>query len=252
MANFRFNVNTDAAIILTAKLERMNKSAFPSAVRSTLSDGAFAMKQKEILVSAKRNMTVRNPSVFKKFTGVKKATGFNVKTMQSEVGFIPKEGVKGSKIPEGMERNEVGGIDDDGWMYMAKTRISNSKDRLVRKGERFNKGKVLNIRRARNIATKKASRFIVNSYESFKQKKAFHFYSKNNIFLVRATSFSQDSSGETNIKLDFLMRRRKDFNAKAKATYFNREAAIATSKQMEGFYAKNATFQFNKVLKSAR
>jgi hypothetical protein len=108
MANFRFNVNTDAAIILTAKLERMNKSAFPSAVRSTLSDGAFAMKQKEILVSAKRNMTVRNPSVFKKFTGVKKATGFNVKTMQSEVGFIPKEGHKGRKIPEGMERNEVG------------------------------------------------------------------------------------------------------------------------------------------------
>lgn len=29
MANIKFNVNTDAAIILTAKLERLNKSAFP-------------------------------------------------------------------------------------------------------------------------------------------------------------------------------------------------------------------------------
>lgn len=29
MANFKFNVNTNASIILTAKLERINKSAFP-------------------------------------------------------------------------------------------------------------------------------------------------------------------------------------------------------------------------------
>lgn len=29
MANFQFNVNNDATIILTAKLERLNKSAFP-------------------------------------------------------------------------------------------------------------------------------------------------------------------------------------------------------------------------------
>ena len=87
MANFQMNVNTNAAIILTAKLERMHKSAFPSAVRSTLNDSAFAMKQKEILDSAKLNMTVRNPSFFKKFTGVKRANGFNVNAMFSEDGF---------------------------------------------------------------------------------------------------------------------------------------------------------------------
>lgn len=29
MANFQFNVNTDSIIHLTAKLERLNKSAFP-------------------------------------------------------------------------------------------------------------------------------------------------------------------------------------------------------------------------------
>lgn len=29
MANVVFNVNTNASIILTAKLERLNKSAFP-------------------------------------------------------------------------------------------------------------------------------------------------------------------------------------------------------------------------------
>lgn len=253
MASFQFNVNSQAVIHLTAKLERLNKHAFPAAVRATLSDGAFEMKKTNILESAKRNMTVRNKTVFKKFTGVEKAKfNSNVESMKATVGFIPKDGLKGSKVPKGMEANEFGGVDDDGWMYMPKTRTSNSKDRLVRKGKRFDKGKVLNIRRARNIATKKASRFIINASESFNQKKAFHFYSKNNIFLVQATSFSQNSRGGTNIKLDFLMRRRKDFKAKAKPTHFVKESAIRTQKQMEGFYQKNATFQFNKVLKSTR
>ena len=81
MASIKFNVNTDATIALTARLERLNKSAFPSSVRSTLNDAAFEMKKKNILVSAKKNMEVRNPSFFRKFTGVKRESGFDVKSM---------------------------------------------------------------------------------------------------------------------------------------------------------------------------
>ena len=76
MARQSLNINNDAVIALTAKLERLNKSALPSAIRSTLNDSAFLMKQKNILESAKNNMTVRNQSFFKRYTGVKRATGF--------------------------------------------------------------------------------------------------------------------------------------------------------------------------------
>ena len=48
------------------------------------------------------------------------------------------------------------------------------------------------------------------------------------------------------------MRSRKEHKAKAKATHFSREAALKTQQKMDNFYLKNATFQFNKVLKSTR
>lgn len=250
MANFKFNVNTSGVIHLTSKLESISKSAFPAAVRSTLSDSAFAMKQKNIAESAGKNMTVRNKTVFKKFTGVERAKfNRNIESMSATVGFIDKDGVKGSKVAKGMEANEVGGIDKEGWMYMPKTRTSGSQQRLVRRGSRYNKSKVLNVKRARNIATKKASRFMIQASESFEQKKPFHFYSKKNVFLVQATSFTDSKSGIHNVKLDFLMRRRKDFNAKSKPTHFNKQAAEKTQTQIEGFYQKNAEFQFSKIWK---
>ena len=244
--SFKLDINTNANIILTAKLERLRKSALPSAIRSTLSDGAFEMKKTNILESAKKNMTVRNKTVFKKFTGVKKATGFDVGSMYSEVGFIPKEGVKGSKIGEGMEHNEVGGTDEDGFMYLPKTRTAGNKNRLVRRNRRFDKGKLLGNIKASNIATKSKNRFIINSIESFEQKKAFNFTTKKGRFLVMATSVKRGVDGNTKVKLDFLMRGRNKFKAHAKATHFNREAAIKTSKQMEVFYKKNAEYQLNK------
>ena len=250
MANFQFNVNTDATIILTAKLERLNKYAFPAAVRATLSDGAFSMKQKGIRDSANKNLTVRNKTVFKKFTGVERAK-FNkdVSQMKATVGFIPKDGVKGSKVPQGMEANEIGGRDSDGWMYLKKTRVSGSEKRLVRNKSRFKKSNILNTRRAKNIATKKSLNFVQLAFESFEQKKAFYVNTKKGKILAQVTSYVEDSSGSPSIKLDFLMRRRKDFNAKAKATHFVKEAALTTQKKMDDFYAKNAQFHFERVLK---
>lgn len=249
MANFTMNVNSNAAIILTAKLERLNKSAFPSAVRSTLNDAAFSMKQKEILDSAKRNMTVRNPTVFKKFTGVKRANGFNVSSMHSEVGFIPKDGVSGSKVPEGMEHNEVGGTDKEGAMYLAKTRTGNSLAKRVRRKARFDKNKIArgtsSYRKSRKLAN------VPNMMASYKEKMPTYIETSKGKFLVQVKKFDRNGK-KLSIDLDFLMRSRKKNPARAKASHFNREAALKTQKQMDDFYLKAATFQFNKVLKSTR
>ncbi|MBL4809315.1 MAG: hypothetical protein JKY43_04565, partial [Phycisphaerales bacterium] len=43
-----FNVNTDAVVSLTNKLEKLHKSAFPVAVRGTLNSAAFDVKQKSM------------------------------------------------------------------------------------------------------------------------------------------------------------------------------------------------------------
>lgn len=243
------NVNTDANIILTAKLERLNKSAFPSAVRSTLNDAAFAMKQKEILLSAKANMTVRNPTLFKKFTGVKRAAGFNVSSMYAEVGFIPKDGISGSKVPEGMEHNEVGGTDNTGAMYLGKARTSNSLKKRVRRASRFDKSKMARTGRSSNLKAKKEG-FMSKALASLYENKPVMIKSSKGTFVVQVKSISPETKGrKLKIEMDFLMRGRRKNPAKARPTHFNREAALRTASQMEGFYNKNATFQFNKILK---
>jgi len=248
MGQQSFSVNTDATIALTARLERLNKSAFPSAVRSTLSDGAFEMKKKNILDSAKKNMEVRNPSFFRKFTGVKRANGFDVNSMYSEVGFknTDPNPIKGKKAIEGMESNEVGGSDNTGAMYLPKARTSNNRNRLVRKKARFAKEKLASGTSSK-ARTKKLN-FVGNAYASFKEKAPTFIETSKGKFLVQVTKFSSDHK-KLNIKMDFLMRSRKQHVAKAKATHFNKEAAIVTSKQMDEFYVKNATYQFNRVLK---
>ena len=53
-------------------------------------------------------------------------------------------------------------------------------------------------------------------------------------------------SVESKLNLDFNLVEK----ARAKATYFNREAALTVQKKMDEFYAKNAQFQFDRVLKS--
>jgi len=256
MANFRMNVNTDAAIILTAKLERLNKSAFPSAVRSSLNDAAFHQKKSELLDSAKKNMTVRNPAFFRKFTGVKRATGFDVGSMYSEVGFknTDPNPIKGKKAIEGMEHNEIGGSDDTGAMYMKKARTSNSARKLVRRKARFDKSRIAKGTSS-NVKSKKLA-FMANVIASFNEKEPTFIQTSKGRFLVQVTKISSSISGKRkgklDIKMDFLMRSRKEHKAKAKATHFSREAALKTQQKMDDFYLKNATFQFNKVLKSTR
>ena len=246
MARQTLNVNTEAVINLTAKLERIKKSAFPSAVRSSLNDAAFEMKGRNIEESARKNMTVRNRTVFKKFTGVKKATGFNVGSMQSEVGFIPKDGIKGSKVPEGMERNEIGGTDTEGAMYLPKSRTSNNKNRLVRRKARFDKSKLIKGR----PRTKKSVSNTLNMISSFEEGKATFITTKKGRFLVMVKKVDYNSvTNKHTFELDFLMRNRKKNPAKTKATHFNKEAAIKTSKQIEAFYIKNANYQLSKFWK---
>lgn len=248
MANFQFNVNTDAAIILTAKLERLNKIAFPAAVRSTLSDGAFYMKQGGISNSANKNMTIRNKTVFKKFTGVEKARfNRNIEQMKATVGFIPKDGVKGSKVPQGMEANEFGGVDKDGLMYMPKTRVSGDQKRLVRNKSRYSKGKVIKGR----VRTKKSVSNTMNMMSSYQEKKPTFVHTKKGRFLVQVTDVGYNVfTKKHDFKLDFLMRDRKYNQAKSKATHFVKEAALTTQKKMDEFYAKNAQYHFDKALRS--
>ena len=100
----QLNVNTDAVVAFTNKLEKLNRSAFPVAVRTALNSAAFHMKKDAIINSAKDNFIQRKPSFFKANSKVLPANGFDVNTMQSKVGFTGN-----SQAVEDLEQQEQGG-----------------------------------------------------------------------------------------------------------------------------------------------
>ena len=254
MANFQFNVNTDATIILTAKLERLNKTAFPNAVRSTLSDGAFAMKQGGILASAKKNMKVKNENFFKANTGVVKARGRNVNQMEAISGFTNKRGEKANKaVNYGMEANEFGDTDDSGLKYYPATRGSRG---MVRRSQYYDKENITESYLSSNLKTKKQNRdsYTVRAFASLKDKKPVFVNTRKGRALIKVSAIKKRKSGKgkgsLRIMSKLLMMDRTQKKARAKATHFNREAALTVHKKMDEFYAKNAQFQFDRVLKS--
>ena len=251
MANFQFNVNTDASIILTAKLERLNKIAFPAAVRSSLSDCAFYMKKEGIYLSAKKNLTIRTKTVYKKFTGVEKARfNKNIEQMKATVGFIPKDGVKGSKVPQGMESSEFGGTDKEGLMYLSASRAYKNSKKLVKKSNRYDQTTRAQGHKKR-IRTNGGKSSVMAMMASWQEGKPVFIKAKSGVkYLVKVNSVFDMSTGKRDFKVDFLMRSRDKKPSKSKATHFVKEAALSTQKLMEDFYAKNAQFQFDKVLKS--
>lgn len=252
MANFRFDVNTEGVIHLTARLEQLNKSAFPSAVRSTLSDAAFEMKQKNILESAKRNMKVKAPNFFKANTGVERARfSRNIESMSATSGFVNKRGIKANKAVEyGMEANEVGAVDSTGLMYKKATRTGRG---LVRRNRYYDRAKL-----TVNRSNKKGNSYVQSAFASLKDKKPIMVDTKNGRAMIMVKSITQykrankkagRTKGQLKINSVLLMMDRTVKKAKAKATHFVKESAIKTQKQMEGFYQKNADYQFARIWK---
>lgn len=244
----RLDVNTDASIQLTAKLEKLNKSAFPSAVRNTLNQCAFDMKSKEIPNSASKNFNLKSgtKTVIKKSLLVEKANGFDVKKMSSKVGFNESSSVTLNAFIKGLEKQEKGGSFDDGLRYLKGARGGRISGK-VRSENYYDKSKVISGRSKRK-GTKK-SKFVARAYASKSSGKMIFMDSMKGNFLVKVKSISKDKQGRINMKLNFVMMDRKPNPSKVKATNFVREAGEKQSKQIERIYTQKAQFQFKKYLR---
>lgn len=103
-----FSVNTDKALELTAKLEKMHKSDFPLAVRGTLNDAAAFARLKAI-DNANTTFTRRSKNLWKAYIVFHKSKNtFDVNDMASTIG-IDNSKPKRTKIAEGLAKQETGG-----------------------------------------------------------------------------------------------------------------------------------------------
>jgi hypothetical protein len=107
--NFTININTNAVVAFTRKLERLHRSALPNAIRGALNKAAFDVKQNTMPRSADSEFIKRSPNFFKANSKVDMAQGFAVNQMRASVGFI-SNGIANNYAVDELEQQERGGL----------------------------------------------------------------------------------------------------------------------------------------------
>lgn len=218
-----FDINTEAAIKLSAKLGKLHRSALPVAVRGTLNDAAFETK-KNIPQIASSKFTTRNKSFFRAFSSVQTARGFNIDSMQAVAGINP---AKGSLVAEGLEKQETGGIIKTRKLIPHdKGRVSGSYAKRLRKKHRFE-----------NIKIAKAGRKRKSSSKYLLIKKG----GKGTVFEIRKVRKKQ--------KLTPVYSYQNKTTSSLTSTPFMRPATMIARNKMLVFYKKQAERQFKRLLK---
>lgn len=129
------NLNTDALTKFADKLNGLSKTALPNVVRKTLNDAAMDVKKTTMPEEAKRNFTIRQKNFFTANSRVEFATGSNLNTMQSSVGFMEKnlKGQNNYSVKDLKQQEEGGSIGGRSFIPTKFARVANSNYLGVRK-----------------------------------------------------------------------------------------------------------------------
>lgn len=242
------NINTDAAVVFTNKLERMKKSALPNAVRETLSRVALEVKKKTMPAQANRAFENRSPNFFKANSRVEFARGYNIATMQSTVGFTEK-GLKGENnfAVKDLEQQEHGGtIKGRSFVPLPTARQGNSNQGLVKPKNRLSKiKKIVNSRNSRG--KNKAQKFIIAANEA---GRGGYVIGGGNKILFRVKSLGKSTSLKTRrqkITVEPLYVFRRKGKVRPKATHFMERASLLSAREIDSIYIQEAKKQLNRL-----
>lgn len=230
------NVNTDAVVVFTNKLEKLNRSAFPVAVRAALNSAAFDVKMNQLQRSADLHFKKRQPNFFKANSRVEKATGWYLDEMEAKVGMIDLGGT--NFAVDDLEQQEHGG------KIGGKTLIP--MDQKIHAGTRrtASKNRMNKIKNVRNIDAISGRANIKNVFI-----RSVHKSGVGKLILYKSTIFRIDGIARSKIKLSAIYSVKKGRAVKVKPTHFMKEAAISSGMQMDKFFIEAAQKQFERVLR---
>jgi len=237
---FELNVDTNEVIKFTNSLEKLNRSAFPNAVRNALNSAAFDVKKRTLQISADRNFTKRQPNFFKANSRVFMATGFDIERMEAIIGMIDLGGT--NYAVDDLEQQEFGGkIGGKSFIPLDPSRTGKSYSRLVQK-----KNRLSGIRNV--ISTRNSSGS--NSRQRFIKAAAF---AKVNSYILsdRGILFRKNSEKRIRGRFDLtaLYSYKSNRSITVKATHFMKEAAEQSGQRLPKFYMVAANREFKKVFK---
>ena len=236
----KFNINVDAAVVMTNKLEKLHRSALPVAVRRSLDSAAFDVKQRTLLSTTKTIFTERRKNFFKATSRVKKAKGFNIKTMHSTVGFV---GAEKNQAVDDLEKQERGGsIGGRSFVPLRSARKGDSDKGVVETKYRTTKFKNV-IRAGKQKGGSKGVRFIK---AAMKAGKGGNVIGQNGI-LFRITKMNK-SAKKFKFKSKAIYDFKKGRKPRVKATHFMKKSTLKTSKMIPKFFNIEGRKQIKRLL----
>lgn len=245
-----FNINTDAAIKHTVKLEKLHKSALPVAVRSTLNSAAFDVKQRTMPEEAEGAFVNRQKNFFKANSKVEMAKGFSLKSMKAIVGFT-SQGLQGGNnfAVKDLEQQEYGGTIKKKSFIPTDTARGGSKVAPVRPKNRLSE--IKKIANPKNVRGK-------NRFEIFVKSAVYagvggHVIGNGMLFRVNSIRTKKvkitGRYSNTTIKVTPVYSYRENRNVNVGPTGFMRIASLKSAGRMEKFYQTEADRQIKRLTK---
>lgn len=239
----QININTDAAVRFTARLERLNRSALPVAVRNTLNKAAFDVKKNTMPERAARTFINRSPNFFKANSKVVPATGFAISSMKSKVGFIPKSGT--DKSVDDLEQQEHGGsIGGRSLIPLKQARAGGSWNKRVRANLRIDKikGHIVDPDEAGAKNNRNKGQAFVKS--AVHAGKGGLIFSGKTVMQIKSL---KRIKGNTMVKATPIYSVKKGRQVRPKATAFMKKSSMESAKKMEQDFINEAKKQIAKV-----
>jgi hypothetical protein len=238
----RLNINTDALVSLTNKLEKLRKSALPAAVSGALNDAAFNVKTDTMLRTSKSSFINRQQNFFKANSRFDKATGFDISKMKSTVGFASIGGKNHSV--DNLDQQEHGGsIDKKSFIPTIFARKGKSHSGLVKPNARLSAiTKIINTNDS--VGKNQREKFVIAA--SIAGRGGFVLRG-DILFRIDTAPKSNLKSRQVNFKATPLYSFKKGRKTNVKKTNFMLEATMMTQKKLDTFYIKQGERQLAKV-----
>ncbi len=243
-----FNIDTTAIAGFTQTLKALHKSALPSAVRGTLNDAAYNVKTNTMPQHSEVEFKKRVPNFFRANSKFENASGFDVNTMKSQVGFI-ESGLKGENnfaIQDLKQQDEGGTIDKKSFIPLEPARVGNNPNKPVRPNARLKS--IKNIVTARNQKGKtKGEQFVTAVMKAGAGGYVLGSTKRGENILWRVDALiSNIKTKQFTPKLTALYDWKKGRRVKVKSTGFMKSASLQTAKMMAEFYFAQAMRQIKK------
>lgn len=243
------NVNNNEVVKFTVKLEKLRKSALPSAIRGTLNDAAFDVKQRTMPMQAKVDFINRSPNFFKATSRVEKAVGFDVNTMKSTVGFM-ETGLRGENnfsVKDLQQQEYAGDIGGKSFIPLDSARQGSSHNKLVKPANRITRINNIVVAAKVGRGTKK-QQFVKSIYKAGAGGYVLGGGAKGENILWRVDSIYPGDEVRK-FRITPLYDYRKARSVHVDQTGFMRTASMNSAVRLNKFYISQAQFWINRYAK---